>query len=382
MLEGLKVVEFTQVIAGPFAGAILSDFGADVIKIEKANGGDDGRVTGPAYLNGDSLTFLELNRGKRSFAVDLKQADSLENMHRLIATADVFIHNQRPDVARKFGFDGQSMLAKFPRLIYCQISAFGNAGPLELAPGYESIVQSFSGLASINGFPENQPVRVGSSICDLGSGMWSVIGILAALRKRDQTGEGTIVNASLLETALSWCASSVNNYVNTGAQPKRQGTGFTNMVPYQTFDAADASLVICAGNDRLFAKLADVFGHPEWLADERYKTNRARLKNRAEIIGLISEILKKDTAQKWVASLSEAGVPCCLVQTIPEALAHPQVEEIDIVQAVPDQPLKLVALPLSFNGKRPKFKHVAPRLGDYNDEFAKASWHANSKTKA
>lgn len=380
MLEGLRVVEFTQVIAGPFAGAILSDFGADVIKIEKANGGDDGRVTGPAYLNGDSLTFLELNRGKRSFAVDLKQAGSLENMHRLIGTADVFIHNQRPDVARKFGFDGQSMLAKFPRLIYCQISAFGSAGPLELAPGYESIVQSFSGLASINGFPENPPVRVGSSICDLGSGMWSVIGILAALRKRDQTGEGTIVNASLLETALSWCASSVNNYVNTGARPKRQGSGFTNMVPYQTFDAADASLVICAGNDRLFAKLADVLGHPEWLQDERYKTNRARLKNRAEIVGLISAILKTDTAQKWVALLSEAGVPCCLVQTIPEALAHPQVEEIDIVQAVPDQPLKLVALPLSFNGKRPKFKHVAPQLGDYNDEFAKASWRASSKT--
>lgn len=371
MLDGLKVVEFTQVIAGPFAGAILSDFGADVVKVEKVNGGDDGRTTGPAFLNGDSLTFLELNRGKRSLAVDLKDPSSLKNMHRLIGEADIFLHNQRPDVARKFGFDGATLLAKLPRLIYCQISAFGHTGPLELAPGYESIVQYFSGLASTNGFAESPPVRVGSSICDLGSGMWSVIGILAALRKRDRTGQGTIINASLLETALSWCASSVNNYVNTGREPRRQGSAFTNMVPYQTFEAADASLVICAGNDRLFAKLAGVLGRAEWLDDPRFRANRARLDNRAEIVALISGILQTNSAAHWVAVLSEAGVPCCLVQTIPQALDHPQVRQLSIMQEVEGQPLKMVGLPLSFDGERPKFKGMAPRLGDYNHELEK-----------
>lgn len=367
LLEGLKVVEFSQVIAGPFGGVIFSDLGADVIKIEKPNGGDDGRKTGPAFLHGDSLTFLELNRGKKSVTLDLKSEEGKAALHRLLADADVFIHNQRPDVAKKFGFDGETLLARFPRLVYCQISAFGHKGPMELAPGYESIIQSYSGLASINGFPDRPPVRVGVSVCDLGTGMWAVIGILAALRQRDRTGKGVIVNTSLLETALSWEALAINNYVNTGAEPKRQGTAYTNMVPYQTFDAADGSIVVCAGNDRLFSKLANVLGHPEWTEDVRYATNRARLANREEIVGLIQEVLATDTVASWLERLSAAAVPCGPVQTIPEVVNDPQVHALGILQSFREEDVTLVGLPLSFDGERPAFTGLSPRLGADNE---------------
>ncbi|MEO3388110.1 CoA transferase [Mesorhizobium sp. CAU 1741] len=366
LLAGLKIVEFSQVIAGPFGGVILSDLGAEVVKIEKPDGGDDGRTTGPAYLHGDSMTFLELNRGKKSMALDLKSQDGIAVLNRLLAESDVFIHNQRPDVVRSLGFDGETLLKQFPRLVYCQISAFGHKGPMELAPGYESIVQSYSGLASINGFPDRPPVRVGSSICDLGTGMWAAIGILAALRQRDRTGKGMIVNASLLETALSWSASAINNYVNTGAEPVRQGSAYTNMVPYQTFEASDGSLVVCAGNDRLFAKLAKVLGHPEWAQDPRYAKNRDRLKNRTEVVCLIQEILDRGTVAAWLEKLRDAAVPCAPVQSIPEVVNDQQVEALNILQSFEGEDLTLVGLPLSFDGKRPGFTHIAPRLGADN----------------
>lgn len=366
LLAGLKVIEFSQVIAGPFGGVILSDLGADVIKIEKPNGGDDGRTTGPAYLQGDSLTFLELNRGKKSLALDLKTQEGITVLDRLLADADVFIHNQRPDVVRSLGFDGESLLKRFPRLVYCQISAFGHKGPMELAPGYESIVQSYSGLASTNGFPDRPPVRVGSSICDLGTGMWAVIGILAALRQRDKTGKGLIVNASLLETALSWSASAINSYVNTGTEPKRQGTAYTNMVPYQTFEASDGSVVVCAGNDRLFAKLAAALGRPEWAEDARYAKNRDRLRNRAELVASIQIILANDTVAAWLLKLRDAAVPCAPVQSIPEVVRDEQVIALDILQSFDDEKLTLVGLPLSFDDQRPRFGHLAPQLGADN----------------
>jgi formyl-CoA transferase len=370
MLQGLRVVEFTQVLAGPFAGAIFSDLGAEVIKIERPDGGDSGRVTGKAFHGGDSLMFHELNRGKKSVTIDFKTEQGRANFAALIATADIFFHNQRPDVVKAFRLDGETLCAAHPRLIYCQLSSFGHKGPMEMAPGFEAIVQAYSGLSAINGFPDKPPVRIGASVVDLGAGMWTVIGILSALHQRAQTGRGCVINTSLLETALNWNAAWVNAYVNTGYEAKRMGTAFGNLVPYQTFAAADDAIVIAAGNDRLFAKLADVLGHPEWATDARYATNRDRMDNRDDIIGRINEVVATRPRAYWQEKFTAAGVPHSPVNSIAQAASDPQVEALDIIRPVPGIDMKLVGLPLSFGGERPPHVGRAPALGEHNEWLA------------
>lgn len=370
VLDGLRVIEMTQVIAGPLAGAILSDLGAEVIKVEKPNGGDDGRQTGPAFLDGDSLSFVELNRGKKSVTIDLKSEKGMADLLTLIESADIVLHNQRPDVIRKLGLDGETLLARFPRLIYCQISGFGHTGPMELEPAYESIVQAYSGLSSINGFPDKPPVRIGASVCDLGTGLWTILGALAALRRREVSGEGSIVDTSLLETGLSWSASAINALINMDIQPKRHGTGFANMVPYQTFDAPDGALVICAGNDRLFAKLAKVLRREDWLEDERFATNRARLIHREALVTQVTAELARGTRDGWLAQMREAGIPSSPVNDIADIIDDPQIAALDIVRKLPDADVTLVGLPLSFDGARPAHQFRSPRLGQHNEWLA------------
>jgi crotonobetainyl-CoA:carnitine CoA-transferase CaiB-like acyl-CoA transferase len=370
LLQGLRIVEFTQVLAGPFAGAIFSDLGAEIIKVERPDGGDSGRVTGRAYLNGDSLMFQELNRGKKSVTIDFKTEEGRAAFAKLIATADIFFHNQRPDVVKAFKLDGETLCKAHPRLIYGQLSSFGHKGPMEMAPGFEAIVQAYSGLSSINGFPDKPPVRLGASVVDLGGGMWTVIGILAALHQREKTGKGCIINTSLLETALNWNAAWVNSYVNTGVEAKRMGTAFGNLVPYQTFDAADDAIVIAAGNDRLFAKLADALGHPEWITDVRYLSNRDRMDNRDEIIGKINDVLKTRPRAYWQEKFNAVGVPNSPVNSISQAANDPQTQALDIIRTVPGEAMKHVGLPMSFNGERPQHVGRAPTLGEHNDWLA------------
>jgi formyl-CoA transferase len=379
VLQGLRIVEFTQVLAGPFAGAIFSDLGAEIIKIERPDGGDSGRVTGKAFLNGDSLMFQELNRGKKSVTIDFKTEKGRADFAKLIATADIFFHNQRPDVVKAFKLDGETLCKAHPRLIYAQLSSFGHKGPMEMAPGFEAIVQAYSGLSSINGFPDKPPVRLGASVVDLGGGMWTVIGILAALHQREKTGKGCVINTSLLETALNWNAAWVNSYVNTGVEAKRMGTAFGNLVPYQTFDAADDAIVIAAGNDRLFAKLAGALDHPEWITDPRYATNRDRMDNRDDIIGKINDVLKTKPRAYWQEKFTAVGVPNSPVNSISQAANDPQTQALEIIRTVPGETMKLVGLPMSFNGTRPPHVGRAPSLGEHNDwlEALVASSKAN-----
>lgn len=365
-LAGVKVVELGQMLAGPFVGMILSDLGATVTKIEKPAGGDDGRRMGPSYNGGDAMVFLEFNRGKRSMTFDLNVAEERERLHLLLADADIFVHNMRPDAIEKFGLAYDDLAERHPRLIYCELSAFGHVGPRRQQPGYEPLLQAFSGLSSINGFPENPPVRVGPSVCDLGSGTWLALGAIAALRQRDQTGRGDRVSTSLFETALTWAMSPVDAWVNERRVPARYGTGQPNLVPYQTFAASDGDLMIAAGNDRLFAKLATALGHPEWIDDQRFRENRSRLKARELIVGLVAEVLITQPREYWVNELSAVGVPVSAVNTIPEALDDPQFAALDPLQRVPESELSLLGLPLSFDGKRPRISRRAPKLGEHN----------------
>ena len=366
VLDGVRVLELGQVLAGPFAGAIFADLGAEVVKVERVDGGDDARRMGPAFRHGDALNFQVFNRGKQSVALDLKSGDGLAAFERLAAEADIFIHNLRPGVPKALGIDGPSLCARHPRLIYCEISAFGSAGPMALRPGYEPLIQAFSGLSSTNGGPDDPPLRAGASVCDQGTGMWAVIGALAMLHRRQGTGRGGILSASLLETALVWNGQKADAYVNEGRLPDRHRSGHPGFVPYEAFDTADAPLLICCGNDRLFTKLAAELGRPDWPADERFATNRARLAHKAALMAELEPLLRQRPRAEWTARLEAAGVPCAPIHTVPEALEHPQVQALGVLQAVPGEDFRLTALPFSIDGERPALHAGAPRLGQQN----------------
>ncbi|MCX7230568.1 MAG: CoA transferase [Burkholderiales bacterium] len=362
-LAGLTVVELGQVLAGPFAGAIFADLGAEVIKIERPEVGDDARQMGPPFRDGDSLAFQVFNRGKQSVIVDLKTPQGLAALDTIVAGADILVHNLRPGVPESLGLDGATLCARHPRLIYCGMSAFGHTGPLAQRPGYEPLLQAWSGLSSINGEPDGPPIRSGASICDQGTGMWIVIGALSLLHRRTLTGRGGVVQGSLAETALAWIAQKSDAFANEGKLPERHASGHPSFVPYEAFDGSDGPFLLCVGNDRLFVKFAQVLGRPDWPADARFRSNRDRLVNTAELLGQIRAVLRTRPRADWMAALEAAGVPCAPIHSVPEALAQPQVAALGIVQAVPGTDFALTGLPLSFDGERPAIRGPAPALG-------------------
>ncbi|MGX9964045.1 CaiB/BaiF CoA transferase family protein [Roseomonas sp. F4] len=361
-LAGVKVVEIGQVFAGPFAGAILADLGADVIKVEKPEGGDDARQMGRAFRHGDALNFHEFNRGKRSVALDLKSAEGVAALHALLEQADILIHNMRPGVPEALGLGGAETTARHPRLIYCEMGAFGHRGPMKDQPGYEPLLQAFGGLSSITGEPGGKPVRMGASVVDQGTGMWTVIGALAALQQRAQTGRGCVINTSLFETAFTWANQKVSAFVNQGEQPVRHASGHPGFVPYEAFEASDAPLLVCCGNDRLFAKFSRILGRAEWITDGRFVTNRDRLTNQHALLPMIREIMRTRRRAEWLGLLVEAGVPCAPINTIEEMLAEPQAQAMEMLATPPGEDFVVVAVPISFDGTRPLPRSGAPRL--------------------
>ncbi|MGG5888139.1 CaiB/BaiF CoA transferase family protein [Falsiroseomonas sp. HC035] len=371
VLSGLRVVELGQVLAGPFAGAIFADLGADVIKVEKPDGGDDARQMGPAFRYGDALNFHEFNRGKRSVTLDLKSPAGVNALHDLLETADIMLHNLRPGVAEALGIGPGEVCARHPRLIYCAMSAFGHVGPERLRPGYEPLLQAFGGLSSITGEPDGPPVRMGASVVDQGTGLWTVLGALSLLERRHRTGIGGVVNTSLLETALLWAGQKMSSYVNTGKLPERHASGHPNFVPYQSFDTADGPILVCCGNDRLFVRFAAELGHAGWAADDRFATNRSRLTNQKALLPMISAVMRETPRAAWLERLQRAGVPCAPINSIPETLAEPQTQALGMMQNVPGEDFSLVALPLSLDGERPRVRGAAPRLGAHNEEVLK-----------
>ena len=356
-------------LSGPFAGAIFADLGAEVLKIERVVGGDDARHMGAAFRHGDALNFHIFNRGKKSLAIDLKTKAGQAALESLAASADILVHNLRPGVPQSMGIDGLALCARHPRLIYCEISAFGHKGPMKLRPGYEPLIQAFSGLSSTNGGPDDPPIRIGASVCDQGTGMWAVIGALAMLQQRHLTGRGGVVNASLLETALVWNGQKMDAYVNQGLLPVRHASGHPGFVPYEAFEAQDGPLLICCGNDRLFAKLAAVLEKPDWISDARYATNRGRLQNKESLLTELCPLIRAKTRQVLIDRFESVGVPCSPSHSVPEALMQPQVQALGLLQSVPGEDFRLTGLPLSFDGVRPTYSRAAPRLGQHNVEF-------------
>lgn len=362
VLDGLRVVEIGQNLAGPFAGEILADMGADVVKIEKP-GGDDARRWGPPITPNAAAVFHLMNRNKASVALDLRDRADMDTLHELIAEADIFVHNMRPGAMDALGLGPGALTQRYPRLIYCDMGAFGHLGPMRLRPGYEPLMQAYAGLVSINGHPDGPPARMGASIVDLGTGMWTAAGALAALWQRHRTGRGCIVNTSLLETALVWSGSHVAIYSTTGEVPQRQASGHPMIVPYQAFETADGPLVVAPGNDRLFAALARALDHPEWVDDPRFVDNQSRVRHREEIVGLVAGCFRDMPMADARARLDAAGVPNAPQMSIPEVLEDPQVAALDLYQAPAGSTARLVGLPVSFDGIRPPLRRAAPDIG-------------------
>jgi crotonobetainyl-CoA:carnitine CoA-transferase CaiB-like acyl-CoA transferase len=367
-LDGLTVIELGHSVAAPYAGEILGDLGADVIKIEKADG-DDARKWAPPYWGEMSSTFQSLNRNKRSAIVDLKSPTEQERLRRLIVeSADVVIQNLRPGSAEEFGLDAASLRRLKPDLIYCTIGAFGAQGPLKDRPGYDPLMQAFAGMMSVTGEPDQPPVRVGTSIIDMAAGMWSVIAVLAALLQRKADGSGATVDTSLYETALAWMCYHAANYQASGELPKRQGSGAAMIAPYRGYASKDGFIVIAAGNDKLFGALSKVLGHPEWASDPRFRTNPDRVANQALLYCWIEDIVRERTSREWQALLDAAAIPNAPMQTIAEVLAHPQTKALGMLQSSPDGDISLLGLPLSFDGQRPAFRKSPPVLGAHTKE--------------
>lgn len=369
-LTGIKVVEIAQNVAGPYAGEILATLGADVIKVERPEG-DDARGWGPPFWQGAATTFQTMNRNKRGITLDLRDPKSLAWLKEHLAQCDVLVQNLRPGALAELGLGAEALMAANPRLVYCSLSAFGHKGPLRLKPGYEPIMQAFAGIFSVNGAEDAPPSRVGMPVLDMGTGIWAALGCIAALLQRVTTGRGAVVDASLFETALTWLTIPFAGFKATGQLPQRHRTGSRRLVVFQAFAARDGEIVIAAANDRLFAKLAEALGHPEWAGDERFRSNALRVANKAALLADIEAIIAGGTRAEWLARLEAAGVPCAPIQDLQEVVAEPQTTAIGMIETVPGLDLGLVGFPLSFNGARPPQRRAAPKLGEHNDEIFK-----------
>ncbi len=369
-LQGYCAVEVGNSVAGPYAGLILAELGADVIKIESPNGGDFARAWGPPFWDGSAPHFVALNRNKRAITADLSVAEQRDRLEQLIVRqADAVIFNLRPGMAAERGLGAAKLLALKPSLVYCDIGAFGRGGPLSDKPGYDPLMQAYGGLMSITGEDETRPpIRVPVAMTDMGSGLWAAVGILASLIERGKTGRGGVVETSLFETALAYNTIQMASVTIAPRQMKPHGSGASGIVPYQAFHAADGWIVIGGGNDGLFVKLAKALGRPELGSDPRFVTNANRVENRKVLIPILeAEVAGRTIAQ--VRSLLDAhGVPNAPVQRIDQVVNDEQAAALGIIQQGPEGALPTLGLPLRFDGVRPAYERAAPRLGEHGRE--------------
>ena len=373
-LSGIQVLEIGTSVAAPYAGWVLAALGANVTKIERPGRGDDIRYWGPPFWRETSTMFHTFNRGKHSLELDLKNAGEVQQLRDWITRkADVVLQNLRPGVVERAGLDAVQLCQLNPRLVYCNVRAYGATGPLRDHPGYDPLMQAFAGLMSVTGEGEERPVRVGTSIIDKGTGLWCVIGILTMLEQRHRTGQGGVVDTALLETALAWMGFHVTDLQATGKIPVAQGSGVRGIAPYQAYRCSDGYLMVAAANDRLFAALVRALGHADWSNDSRFATNPDRYRNLDALNAIMDPIFLAEPRSLWQERLSAAGVPCAPLQTLDEVVDHPQVEALGLIEKFDDDDIPMVGVPLRFNDHRPPPAAGAPELGDYNAAFKRSS---------
>ncbi|WP_426693440.1 CaiB/BaiF CoA-transferase family protein [Sphingomonas sediminicola] len=373
-LAGIRVLDLSRVLAGPWCTQLLADLGAEVIKIERPGAGDDTRHWGPPW-HGEgeervAAYFLSANRGKKSAAIDFAKPEGAALVRKLAERSDIVVENFKVGGLKKFGLDAESLRAANPRLIVASITGFGQDGPYADRAGYDFIIQGMGGMMSITGLPDGQPgggpLRVGVAVVDLFTGMYTATAILASLFRRERTGEGAHVDMALFDTQIAVLANQVSNALVSGKDPPRQGNTHPNIVPYQPFEAADKPLIVAVGNDRQFGKLAELCGHPEWTTDERFSTNAARVGNRTEMVRLIGECIRQKPATEWFEQLDAAGIPAGPINTISEALADVQARHRHMIRTMTGIPL--IGSPMRIDGDRTDTDLPPPALGEHTEE--------------
>ena len=377
-LEGIKVLDLSRVLAGPWCTQLLADLGAEVIKIERPGAGDDTRHWGPPWHGeGDQRVaayFLSCNRGKKSAAIDFSQPEGAALVRRLAQDADVLVENFKVGGLRKFGLDAASLRTANQRLVYASITGFGQDGPYADRAGYDFIIQGMGGMMSITGIPDHEPgggpMRAGVAIADLFTGMYTCSAILAAIYGREKTGEGTHIDLALFDTQLAVLANQAENALISGKDPPRQGNTHPNIVPYQPFDAADQPIIIAVGNDRQFARLAEICGHSEWTSDERFATNGARVAHRQEMVELVGRTIRQKPAAEWLEQLEAAGIPAGPINTITQALSDVQAQHRQMVRLLSGVPL--VGSPVRLDGERADSDLPPPSLGEHTADVLAA----------
>jgi crotonobetainyl-CoA:carnitine CoA-transferase CaiB-like acyl-CoA transferase len=371
-LSGVTVIEIGHSVAAPYAGMILGELGAEVIKVENPKGGDPCRGWGPPFTGDTATAFHAFNRAKRGITIDLADPSQADKLRALIRDrADVLIHNLKYGTLDRYGLSAEMLTTEKPSLVWCNLGAFGSTGPMRDRPGYDPMMQAYGGLMSLLGEDGRPPVRVGVSIIDIATGMWSVIGILAALQERHRTGRGGVVDTSLYETTLAWMTLPISAYLANGEIPTRHGSGIEQIVPYQAFETADGFMMVAAGNDNLFRRLCAAIGRPGLAEEARFRTNAERVLNRRELVPILSDLFRTAPMAVWAERLDAAGIPNSPIQTLDRVVTDAQTAALGIIQQWAGSPaLSLVGLPLSFDGTRPAFAKTAPRLGEDNTETA------------
>lgn len=368
-LHGLRVVDFSKVLAGPLCTQYLGDMGAEIIKVEPPLG-DDTRHW-PPFHNGDGTVFLSVNRNKRSLVLDLKSEDGRDAVRRLLGTADIVVESFGPGVTERLGIDYESAAALRPDVVYCSISGFGSQGPLRERKGYDVILQALSGMMSLTGEEQGPPVRSPISPIDQSTGMHAAMGIIAGVVKRLRTGRGMKIEASLFDTSLALMAYVIQSYWERGTEPARWGSAHESLCPYQVFDTSDRPLLLGVANDALWQAFCQAVGAPDLASNERYATNAGRVQHRPKVLEHVGNLLAQDTCDAWLDKFSRAGIPCAPILGVSDILTHPHTTSSDMIQTVSrgDDGLKLVSQPLRFGGERPRAQYPPPILGEHSHDI-------------
>jgi len=386
-LTGVRVLDLSRVLAGPWAGQLLADLGADVVKVEKPGAGDDTRAWGPPYLKDaegrdtpEATYFLCANRNKRSVAIDIATPEGQAQVRALAQQADVVLENFKVGGLERYGLDYASLKEANPRLVYCSITGFGQTGPYAARAGYDFLIQGMGGLMSVTGQPDGEPgagpQKVGVALTDIMTGLYATIAVQAALAERNTSGLGQHIDLALLDVQIACLANQASNYLAGGLVPRRMGNAHPNIVPYQAFPTADGDIILAVGNDGQFAKLCAVAGHPEWSSDPRYASNAQRVANRAVLVPLLRQATVMRTSAEWISALEAAGVPCGPINRIDEVFADPQVIarglQISLPHTLAGQ-VPLVANPIRLSGSPVAYQRPPPLLGQHTDEVL-AQW--------
>lgn len=378
-LAGVRVLDLSRVLAGPWSTQTLADLGADVIKVERPGAGDDTRGWGPPFMKDDqgqdtaeAAYYLGANRNKRSITIDIASPGGQDLIRKMASQSDVLVENFKVGDLARYGLDAQSLLSLNPKLVVCSITGFGQTGPYKDRAGYDYAVQGMGGLMSVTGerddLPGGGPQKVGVAVADLFTGLYATVAILAALRHAEATGQGQAIDMALLDTQVAMLANLGSNYLSTGVAPRRVGNAHQNIVPYQVFEVADGHLILAVGNDGQFAKFCEVAGCPAFAADPRYASNANRVRNREQLVPQLAAIMKTRPRADWLAALEAAKVPCGAINNLQEVFADPQVQARDMVVAM-DHPLtdklRLVASPMKLSATPVSYRHAPPLLGEH-----------------